>query len=146
MFIRLEQFVPDPSVTLLISTSLFLTISSMLCFVCCAIASLIALVLCSVEKSLSCPSHLAVDWWLSPPETLFHVAILLSLTWEEYLEGYQWTQGCLPCYSKDGLFMLKTLYHLEYLWLLEIHAKDNFSGSWLLIFRDGNKLLQIRTF
>ena len=51
MYIKLEQFVPDISVTLLVSTSVFLTISSVICFVCDAIASIIVLVLWYVEEN-----------------------------------------------------------------------------------------------
>ena len=50
MCIRLEPFVPYPSVTLLVSNSVFLTISSMICFVCDSIESMIVLVFSSVEE------------------------------------------------------------------------------------------------
>ena len=50
MHIRLEKFVTDISVTLLVSTSFSLTISSMICFVCDSIALMIVLVLLSVEE------------------------------------------------------------------------------------------------
>ena len=51
MSIILEPFVPDPSVILLVSTSVFLTISTMICFVCYSVVSMITLVLWSGEEN-----------------------------------------------------------------------------------------------
>ena len=51
MSIRVDIFVPDPSASLLVISSVFLTIYSMIYFVCDAIASMIVLVLWSVEEN-----------------------------------------------------------------------------------------------
>ena len=51
IYIRLETFPPGPSVTLFISTSVLLTLSSVVCFVCDTIASMIILVLWHVKEN-----------------------------------------------------------------------------------------------